>query len=461
MSDFKIQLAREFAESEEYRQSYADSLGREYLATQFQVIRTQRGLTQEALGKLIESSQPRVSKYEDPDYGRWRIETVRRIAAKLGCWVKISLESYGTLLHEAEHFNAASLMRPSFADDPEIRLWLAPTEDDGSDPFYQTRQRIIEWLASDTGDFTPLCDWLQGREMPGFASSDAPYQRILWAIAVDHSEAKVRDALADRLARLFVDREIDVRPLGWHPEMLVTNAFMLAANLERPAILQPALHAVFQRASVFQPGTGRLDLDALRIAMERNQADARWEPEWWTLLEQDRHPLFPGKAAAGYEGILRLPEGEGYWPKVARAVGLMERRLYLSGKLGTAHVIAVVTELKDYIERIFDLHPTPEAAVRLVEGAFQSTQAPNGWLQEAVAAWVDVLIRRGWDTQVGLFCPASERFKIDNIMVAGAEYIRDLGVAMDEENLIAKNEDLNARWKAQIPQVTAILLKAA
>ena len=390
MSDFKIQLAHEFAESEEYRQSYAESFGREYLATQFQVIRTQRGLTQEALGKLIESSQPRVSKYEDPDYGRWRIETVRRIAAKLGCWVKISLESYGTLLHEAEHFNAAILMRSSFADDPEIRLWLTPTGDDGSDPFYRTRQRIIEWLASDSGDFTPLCDWLQGREMPGFASSEAPYQWILWAIAVDDSEANVRDALADRLARLFVDREIDVRPLGWHPEMLVTNAFMLAANLERPAILQPALHAVFQRAG------GRLDLDALRIAMERNQADARWEPEWWTLLEQDRHPLFPGKAAAGYEGILRLPEGEGYWPKVARAVGLMERRLLPQNR--RIHMREFYLELLDIMDKVFDVQNTPECAVDLMRASQGLTK--DGWSEATLSVWALTVTRRNWELSI-------------------------------------------------------------
>src|ERR1035441_6742874 len=133
---FETRLAADLSQGHEYRDAYSEAFSNEYLATQIQILRKQHGWTQAELGQKIGSNQGRISVYEDEDYGKWSLETLRKIASVFGVWVKVSFESYGSLIQEAAHFQPQQLLRSGFENDADVRRWLerkeAPSGEDGT-----------------------------------------------------------------------------------------------------------------------------------------------------------------------------------------------------------------------------------------------------------------------------------------------------------------------------------------
>ena len=109
-------LKQEF-QDEEYRYAYAEDFLNTWVATQIVALREQRGLSQTAFGDLIGTKQPGVSRLENVNHSTWKTETLKRIARALGVRLKISFETFGTLLDEAADFSRRVLMRPEFKDD--------------------------------------------------------------------------------------------------------------------------------------------------------------------------------------------------------------------------------------------------------------------------------------------------------------------------------------------------------
>ena|ERR1017187_1167876 len=103
---------------EEYRYAYAEDFLNTWIATQIVTLREQRGLSQSKLGELIGTKQPGVSRLENVNHSTWKSETLKRIARALGVRLKITFETFGTLLDEDRTFSREYLERPSFADDP-------------------------------------------------------------------------------------------------------------------------------------------------------------------------------------------------------------------------------------------------------------------------------------------------------------------------------------------------------
>jgi transcriptional regulator with XRE-family HTH domain len=432
MSDSKQQLAKEFAESQEYRESYAESFANDFITTQMKLLRNQRGLSQAQLGDLIESNQGRVSVYENKEYGQWNIETLRRVAFRLGCWLKVSMESYGTLLDEADRFSAAGLLRPSFENDPVVRRWLR-NDNHSDDPFGPARGLLAEWLGRETADLQPLCEWLQGIGLPGFAEGEEEFQWILWSLPEGDAS---RAILAERLAALIVDREIDVRPIGWRPEVLLRNLFLLAANLHQEERLQAPLDLVYEREKARKLGCGetlmgREVLVALRTAMERNQADCRWEPVWMEFVRERRHFFLPGTVQAGIDGLIHLmPRKDDlkYWTRLAAAVREIELRMYADGRVAPGRLPDVIEELKDFIGTMLDFWSEPSAATWLLKAAL-----PMGWMPEASSAWSCAVFEREWDQPIQSAPRPLEQKLVINTLFDGLDYKGKWSEATEED----------------------------
>jgi transcriptional regulator with XRE-family HTH domain len=118
-SEFREVLRREF-QDEEYRQAYAEDFLNTWVATQIVILREQRGMSQTKLGELIGTKQPGISRLEDVNHSTWKTTTLKRIARALGVRLKISFETFGTLLDEDARFSRAFLKRPEFQDDLEF-----------------------------------------------------------------------------------------------------------------------------------------------------------------------------------------------------------------------------------------------------------------------------------------------------------------------------------------------------
>jgi transcriptional regulator with XRE-family HTH domain len=102
----------------EYRESYAEDFLNTYIATQIRVLREQRGLTQTQLAEAIGTKQTAISRMENVNNAARNIGTLLKIAFQLGCRLKVSIETFGTLIDEIAQFSRESLQRPSFEQDP-------------------------------------------------------------------------------------------------------------------------------------------------------------------------------------------------------------------------------------------------------------------------------------------------------------------------------------------------------
>jgi transcriptional regulator with XRE-family HTH domain len=116
MSESRDELKKEF-QDKEYREAYAEDLLNTSIATQLVVLREQRRLTQEQLAQKIGTRQAGISRIENVNYSAWNIRTLKKIAFALDVRLKVSFETFGSLLDEAVAFSREFLQRPPFEKD--------------------------------------------------------------------------------------------------------------------------------------------------------------------------------------------------------------------------------------------------------------------------------------------------------------------------------------------------------
>ncbi len=101
----------------EYRESYAEDFLNTSIATQMRVIREQRGMTQAQLAQAVGTKQTAISRIENVNNPARNIGTLAEIAFKLGCRLKVSFETFGSLIEESLYFSRETLKRPAFEED--------------------------------------------------------------------------------------------------------------------------------------------------------------------------------------------------------------------------------------------------------------------------------------------------------------------------------------------------------
>jgi transcriptional regulator with XRE-family HTH domain len=109
---------KEELKDEEYRYAYAEDYLNTHIALQIKVLREQRQMTQKDLANKIGTWQAGISRLENINYSSWKTKTLKKVARALGVRLRISFETFGTLLNEAAHFSRATLERPDFTSDP-------------------------------------------------------------------------------------------------------------------------------------------------------------------------------------------------------------------------------------------------------------------------------------------------------------------------------------------------------
>lgn len=117
MSEYPPELREEFRDKD-YRYAYAEDFLNTFVATQIRVLREERNLKQEDLAQLIGTKQSGISRLENVNYSAWKTDTLRKIAKALGVRLRISFETFGTLLDDSARFSSENLERPEFEDDP-------------------------------------------------------------------------------------------------------------------------------------------------------------------------------------------------------------------------------------------------------------------------------------------------------------------------------------------------------
>ena len=214
MKDFDAERLTEDLRSREYREAYAAGFLNSWISHQLTILRRQRELTQSQLAERVGTRQPGIARMERDDYGRWSLPTLQRIAFALGCRLKVSFETFGSLIDEVAGFSESALQRPTFEQDaiffPET-AWVPESEEPG--PLGEFRRQFVPWLREDTS-LDWLAEWLQGTLAAGWRRSLAG--------AMAPRRAGPRSPVDARPAREVRQARVHQRAVGrhaaWHPE---------------------------------------------------------------------------------------------------------------------------------------------------------------------------------------------------------------------------------------------------
>jgi transcriptional regulator with XRE-family HTH domain len=110
-------LVSEFRDRE-YREAYAEDYLYSFIAMQFQIVREQRGRTQQELADAISTKQTAISRLENINNRSRNLAFLQKAAFALGCRLRVSLETFGSLVgDEGPKFSRQALQRPSFEED--------------------------------------------------------------------------------------------------------------------------------------------------------------------------------------------------------------------------------------------------------------------------------------------------------------------------------------------------------
>jgi len=130
-----------------YRHAYLESFLNAAIATQIQVLREQRKLTQAELAELSGMKQSQISALEDIDRSSWKVGTLAKLARAFDVALVVRFESVGAVLPDIEQFGRDALERASFDDDPvfsaDTGQWLREPAV-GTTPRYYVPEHVQE-----------------------------------------------------------------------------------------------------------------------------------------------------------------------------------------------------------------------------------------------------------------------------------------------------------------------------
>jgi transcriptional regulator with XRE-family HTH domain len=108
----------------EFSEGYAESFQDAYVATQIKVLREQNEWTQAELAEVLNTTQTAVSRIENVNYSAWNISTLKKLARAFRVRLKVSFESYGSLINDVENFSRENLKRAPREKDPELAIGI-------------------------------------------------------------------------------------------------------------------------------------------------------------------------------------------------------------------------------------------------------------------------------------------------------------------------------------------------
>ena len=100
---------------EAYRNSYVVHQTRQFLARQVRALRGDK--TQNEFGELLDKPQSVVSRLEDPNYGKWALQTLFDVAAKTNRAVIVRIVDYPTFLRFTSDMTDAAARPEAYEQD--------------------------------------------------------------------------------------------------------------------------------------------------------------------------------------------------------------------------------------------------------------------------------------------------------------------------------------------------------
>ncbi len=123
-----LESLRQELKDPEYSEGYAESFLDSYIATQIKVLREQAGFSQQQLAVALGTKQGVISRIENVNYSKWNVSTLKKLARAFRVRLKVSFETYGSLLSDVESFSRDNLQRTPREADPVLQQddYVAP-----------------------------------------------------------------------------------------------------------------------------------------------------------------------------------------------------------------------------------------------------------------------------------------------------------------------------------------------
>lgn len=143
----------------EFSEGYAESFQDAYVATQIKVLREQNQWTQADLAKELGTTQTAISRIENVNYSAWNISTLKKLARAFRVRLKVSFETYGSLIHDVDSFSREGLQRVPRESDPELNEFATDREQNqtsgaestAESPTVKDKSTILQHAANATG----------------------------------------------------------------------------------------------------------------------------------------------------------------------------------------------------------------------------------------------------------------------------------------------------------------------
>lgn len=118
-SKSRNQLAKNLR-NKEYRDSFVESHIRNGLSFQIRAMRDLRGWTQKELAERASFKQEAISRLENPDYGRFTLETLKRLASAFDVALMVRFAPFSELIDRISSLTPRDMEIPEFSRDEGI-----------------------------------------------------------------------------------------------------------------------------------------------------------------------------------------------------------------------------------------------------------------------------------------------------------------------------------------------------
>ena len=125
-SKFQRLVAR--LRKKEFRDEYCSAFVRTGIAYQIQTLRDQRNWLQKDLASRAGKPQSVISRLEDPDYGKFNVQSLLELAATFDVALLVRFVSYSEFIKRVEQLSPEDYAVPSFEEDTELHEIPPATE---------------------------------------------------------------------------------------------------------------------------------------------------------------------------------------------------------------------------------------------------------------------------------------------------------------------------------------------
>lgn len=110
-------------ENKEYRDNYVSSHIGVGLCFQIRGMRNKAGWTQKNLAGKISTQQEAISRFENPNYGQFTLESLKRLASAFDVALIVKFAPFSELLNKTTRLTPLDVEIPSFDEDDGLNNW--------------------------------------------------------------------------------------------------------------------------------------------------------------------------------------------------------------------------------------------------------------------------------------------------------------------------------------------------